>query len=118
MGYPEAAHLMDEKWNRIPLHWAIRCNPPNIPVIKVLLKNNCNGAAVRDENRQTALNYHLWFSLSPNIKLVELLTGSHPDVVRLTDRYEWTALHHAAKSENWEICRFLIDKYPEALLKK
>lgn len=116
--YPESLITCDQKWNRLPLHWAIRCNPPNMLAIEVLIKHHPDGAAVKDENGQTPLNYHLWFSRSPSLSLVRLLAEAHPDVVRSTDRFRWTALHHAAKTGRWDIVIYLIDMYPQALIKK
>lgn len=116
--FPESVHLMDPKWTRIPLHWAIRNNPPNIPVIKVLLKNHPDGVLIKDENGQTVLNYYICFSPSPSLEIIKTLVEANVDVVGIPDKYKWTALHLAVKNCNWEIIKYLIEKYPESLLKK
>lgn len=116
--YPKSLWTCDQRWNRLPLHWAIRCNPPNILVIEILIKRHPSIAAIKDENGRTPLNYLLWFSRSPSLSLVRLLAEAHPDVVRLTDRFRWTALHHAVRNGRWDIVIYLIDLYPQALLKQ
>lgn len=117
--YPESLQTKCETLGRLPMHYLIRWNPCNIELIKWILDKYSKCASELDETGHTPLTYHLWFSTARNsMDVTKLLIEAQKQVVEICDKYGYSPLHHAAKQCNTEICKYLIELYPEALVKK
>merc|ERR1719362_1314398 len=116
--FPQSVKLKCKtKYHRIPLHYAARYSASSTcDVTEALLIKYRDGAYMKDEYGNTPLHSHLFYSLMPCIEVVKMLVEANPDSV-CTGNYEnWFPLHHAAGCGNWEISKFLVNLYPEALL--
>lgn len=118
--YPQS---LEQKCNTfdggLPIHDAVShdYSTINTDVIKLLLQHYKGSASVKDEDGCTPLQSHLYCSPSPSLEVVKMLVEAHPDAVRTHDQYKWYPLHCAAACDNWQIAIYLIDLYPEALVK-
>jgi len=117
--YPQSVELKSPKGGLIPLHYAVsRKSSNNFHIVQVLLCHYKEGASVRDVHGRTPLQYHLFHSPVLSLDLTKMLVNAHPDSVRIRDKHLRYPLHFAAKSGHWEVSKYLIDLFPEALVAK
>jgi len=103
----------------LPLHCALESvSSTNVLVVQTLLTNYKKAATIRDEHERTPLHFHLWSCTKPSLDVVKLLVQANPIAVSTGDRLDRYPLHYAAKGDQWEISRFLVELFPEGLTKK
>merc|ERR1719182_1149935 len=71
-----------------------------------------------NSNGQTPLIQHLLCHNCPSFNIVKILVDAYPKSVAFHDKFQSYPLHRAATYDNWEILKFLINLYPDALLKR
>lgn len=104
----------------LPIHVSVRHEYSSInpDVVEVLLRHYKEGAAVGNLHGLTPLGSYLPYAFCCGLEITKMLVEANPDAVRIPDICLWYPLHYAAKCGNWQILKYLIDLYPEALLKK
>lgn len=117
--HPQCVRHKTNSLGLLPLHVAVRyVSLENTDVVKVLLRHYMEGAAVKDDNGQMALSYHVLYCPNPLLEIIKMLVEAHPEFVKMSHTYNWYPLHHAATRGNWEISKYLLDMYPDALRKR
>lgn len=118
--YPESLKEKTKLYGALPLHCAASrpSSAHNFDVIKLLLRSYKEGVAVEDKDEQTPLHRYLRPMTSPTLETTTLLVDAYPDAVRMCDKFEMYPLHCAASYGNWEVLEYLINLYPDVLLKK
>jgi len=56
--------------------------------------------------------------MKPSLDMVKILVRKYTNSVKAKDIYGWVALHCAGKCGHITISKYIVDKYPEALLVK
>lgn len=117
--YPQAVKEKSELVGALPLHVAVReVSSTTLDVLQVLLRHYSKGATIKNNHGHTPLLSHIVLCESPSIDVIKLLVEAHPDAVRITNNYQYYPLHHAVECGDWELSKWLIDAYPEALRKE
>lgn len=102
---------------RLPIHWATRSSFC-YDMIKILIHSYNESVLIWDECGYTPLTYYLWSCSTPSMRMVRLFIECHVSCVRMCDKFGYCALHHATKCDSRRICQYLIECFPESLLKK
>jgi len=121
--YPQCLKEPTKSFSLLPLHIACRSYDSNErknsdDVVKFILKSFVAAASVKDYGGSTPLHSHLSFCLNPSLMVVKLLLEAYSGGVCITDTVKWYPLHYAARRGSWEIAKYLIDLYPDALIAK
>lgn len=124
--YPQGLQEYTKSKGELPLHIAVNAwSSPNIEIVKFLLKRFNDGTSKRDDYGNLPLHSHLLFSLSPlftynlSLHIIKLLVGSYPESVKMINHQgQRHPLHLAVAKGCWEVTKYLLNLYPEALLKK
>lgn len=117
--YPESLRHITS-YGALPLHCAMTrsCSSTQSAIIDVLLKYYQEGVCKKDHIGDTPLTNYLQWSRPPSLDIIKRLVDASPSVVRIVDACQWVPLHHAVDLGYWEISQYLIQCYPEALLKQ
>lgn len=103
----------------LPLHCAVnQANTFHSSLVNLLVKKYPEGVAVKNLYGRTPLHSYLRCSPNPSLEITKLLLDAYPNVIRIRDdKFHWYPLHCAATRNNWKIVQYLIDVYPDAIMK-
>jgi ankyrin repeat protein len=118
---PTSATRFNNK-NQTPLFLHCRHRNASTRIAELLLEAVGNGNAVNNNGRRLTANETFRRALedghirgNPNNIIPE--PNAPPPALTQLDRDDgWTPIHHAAANNNVELLRFMVEKYPEAVL--